>query len=288
MFTVTIDYLLIPLAFICLLIASYTDILEREVPDWLNYGLIFAALGIRAVFAVDQGWSVILSGILGFGVCFLIACFFYYTHQWGGGDGKLLMGMGALLGITYPFNGSSFNLLWYFVLLMILGAGYGLLFLVVLAFKRRNLFMERFKEILKKYKGYHIFIGVFSIFFLFMSFKDTLFLVLAFIPLGLFYILMFVNSVEKGFFVRNVIIPKLKEGDWMAESIYIDGKKIMEKRTLEQSDMAYLSELYRKGGIKEVAIKEGIPFVPSFLFAYVAFIFGSQYFFNLFFSAFLG
>ena len=39
-----LDVILIILALIVLLIASYTDLKTREVPDWLNYSLIFSAL----------------------------------------------------------------------------------------------------------------------------------------------------------------------------------------------------------------------------------------------------
>ena len=61
-----LDIILIIITFIVLLVASYTDIRTREVPDWLNYGLIFAAFGIRIIFSFEYGWEIILSGILGF------------------------------------------------------------------------------------------------------------------------------------------------------------------------------------------------------------------------------
>ena len=99
-----LDVTLIILALIVLFIASYTDLKTREVPDWLNYSLIFSAFGIRTIFSFELGWEIIISGLIGFVIALSIALLFYYTGQWGGGDSKLLMGMGAIIGVSYPFN----------------------------------------------------------------------------------------------------------------------------------------------------------------------------------------
>ena len=37
---------------IALIIASYTDIKTREVPDWLNYTLIGLGVGINTIYSV--------------------------------------------------------------------------------------------------------------------------------------------------------------------------------------------------------------------------------------------
>ena len=75
-----LSIILITITFIVLLIASYIDIRTREVPDWLNYGLIFTAFGIRIIYSFSLGWEIILSGILGFIVCLGLAFLFYYTN----------------------------------------------------------------------------------------------------------------------------------------------------------------------------------------------------------------
>ena len=49
-----LDVILIVVSLIVLITASYSDLKTREVPDLLNYGLIFAALGIRAIFSIGQ------------------------------------------------------------------------------------------------------------------------------------------------------------------------------------------------------------------------------------------
>ena len=40
------------IAFFALLIASYTDLRTREVPDWLNFGLIGTGFGINLLFSI--------------------------------------------------------------------------------------------------------------------------------------------------------------------------------------------------------------------------------------------
>src|SRR3989344_5425440 len=117
-----LEPILIILTIITLLIASYTDIKTREIPDWLNYALLFSALGIRTIFSINHGYQILLSGILGLAVCFLIANLFYFTKQWGGGDSKLLMSIGAIIGISYPLTIQSLNLFFFFLLLLIIGA----------------------------------------------------------------------------------------------------------------------------------------------------------------------
>ena len=40
------------IAFFALLIGSYTDIKTREVPDWINFGLIGTGFGINLLFSL--------------------------------------------------------------------------------------------------------------------------------------------------------------------------------------------------------------------------------------------
>ena len=52
----------------------------------------------------------------------------------------------------------------------------------------------------------------------------------------------------------------------------------MEAKTLEKEDVWKLRFMEREKKIKQVLIKEGVPFVPSFLFAYLLLVFGSKVF----------
>lgn len=276
-----LSIILIALTFFCLIIASYADLKTREVPDWLNYGLIFAALGIRGIFALEFGSAIFLGGLLGLAVTFGLANLFYHTSQWGGGDSKLLMAMGAVIGINYPLSGASFNLLWFFMVLLFVGAIYGMLWMGFLAIKQRFIFAPSFIISLYKFKKTHFIVGAFSLTLLAASIIIPYFLAAALIILLMFYLLVFVNTVEKNCFVKQVKISHLTEGDWLAKSVSIKGKIILRKKTLGKSDLAKLGEFKKKNLLHAVFIKEGIPFIPSFLFAYIVLIFGKDWIIGL-------
>jgi len=267
-----LEVLLIVITLLVLIISSYTDIKTREVPDWISYGLVFSALGIRTIYSVSLGWNILISGLIGFLVCFLLAMLFYYTNQWGGGDSKLLMGMGAVIGITYPFNESSLQLSLFFIALLFLGAIYGLLWMSYMAVKKRNVFRKEFKESLNEYKKINFVTGIISLLFVGITFVYTFAWPMIIFPAGMFYLFIFVTTVEKSCFFKKIKIDDLTEGDWLAESITLsEGKVLRKKRALEKKDLIDLKQVKN---LKEVLIKEGIPFVPSFLFAYLMILFG--------------
>ena len=100
---------------IVLLIGSYTDIRTREVPDWVDYGLIFIGLGTRLIYSFATfDWSYLIEGILGFAVFLAIAYAMFYAGQWGGGDAKMMMGLGALVGLRFGWLDFSLSFLFYF------------------------------------------------------------------------------------------------------------------------------------------------------------------------------
>jgi Flp pilus assembly protein protease CpaA len=261
-----LDFTLTIIALAALLIASYTDIKTREVPDWISYGLIFASLGLRAIFAFTEGVIIFLTGVFGFAIFFILALLFYHTNQWGGGDAKLLMGMGAVIGIPYPFSGESFLALWFLMALLFLGAIYGLFYLIGIAIKQRRILAPALLKELDNKQIVHIGVIALSgtLFVLSLFIPELWILILA--PLLLFYLLIFVTVVEKECFYTKIPIKKLTIGDWLAAPIKSKNKIILKKKTLEAKDIAFL----RKRKIQRVTIKQGIPFVPSFVLAYVA------------------
>ncbi len=271
-----LDVTLIVLALIFLLIASYTDLKTREVPDWLNYSLIFSALGIRTIFSFEFGWNIIISGLIGFVIALSIALLFYYTGQWGGGDSKLLMGMGAIIGVSYPFQQESLTLFWFFLALLFLGAIYGVMWMVYLSVKKKNLFFTEFKGLIDRNKSVHLSSGALSLSFLAITIADTSFLPFAILPMIIFYLFIFVSAVESSCFINKINPDKLTEGDWLAKQIKINNKLIMRKKTLELNDIIKLRKLHLKGKLNLVSVKEGIPFVPGFLLAYITITFAKN------------
>jgi preflagellin peptidase FlaK len=86
------------LASIILFHASYLDIKKREIEEW--HWIILAIVGfVHAIylsFAFQSFRPLLITGgvfLLMFGVALLL----FYLGLFGGGDGKILMGLGALL-----------------------------------------------------------------------------------------------------------------------------------------------------------------------------------------------
>ncbi|MCH8003781.1 MAG: prepilin peptidase [Nanoarchaeota archaeon] len=282
--------ILIPytIAFFALLIGSYTDIKTREVPDWVNFGLIGTGIGINLLFSIIfLKIDFILASIIGFAIFFAIAWIMFYTGQWGGGDSKILMGLGALIGID--FLSKSYFLVHFLTNAMLIGALYGLLWSIFMIFKNKKKFMNSFKKSLKNKK---IILAKRIIFILFIvlaiasiftpdRFVKLMLFYLAVVSILTFYLWIIIKAVENSCMLKYVKPQQLTEGDWIAKDVKIGGKYITGPKDLgiEKKKIKKLIELYKKRKVKKILIKEGIPFVPSFFVAYIiTLIFGNLVF----------
>ena len=77
-----------------LLVASWTDVRSRRIPNWLTVGGMIAGLAVR----VWAGPGPLVDGVLGVGLGLLLAAPFFAIGVLGGGDAKLLMAVGAFMG----------------------------------------------------------------------------------------------------------------------------------------------------------------------------------------------
>lgn len=261
--------ILMLIALIGLIIASYTDIRTREVPDWLNFSLIGIALGLRLLYAVvGKDINILLYGVYGFIAFLIVGLAMYYLGQWGGGDSKLLMGLGGLIGLEFK---ETF-LINFLILIVISGAIYGIIFSVVLAIKNKKKFIKKFIELNEKYikiKRTIILSGV--ILFIISFFFDILiripiYFLILFVIFG-FYLFVFARAIERTVMYKLVNPSKLTEGDWIVKDIKVKGKYVTGPKELGITKEQIM--ILKKAKIKKVLIKEGIPFVPSFLIAYL-------------------
>ena len=296
------------LSFIALLIGSLSDLKTREVPDWVNYGLVFSGIGLNLLFSIiysdrsiavskimfneqmvnlytfsDQ--SYIISSIMGLVIFFGVAYIMFYAGQWGGGDSKMLMGLGAMIGINISSIRQEF-LLVFFINALFVGAIYGLLWSILLVFRDKQKFRKEFSRILSKNKIVKskkiILISLtfllVSLFLIKVYYIRILILSLAFLILTTFYLWIFVRAIEKSSMHKLVEPSKLTEGDWIVKDIIVNKEYIAGPKDLgiEKKQIRRLVELYKKGKVNKVLIKEGIPFVPSFLIAFIiTFLFGN-------------
>lgn len=220
-----------------LIIGSITDIKKREVPDWLNFGLITTGILFSIILSVKfLNISIFISSLLGLVLSFTVAALMFYTGQWGGGDAKMLMGLGALFGIPLSLNNLTSSFFINFIFNMfIIGAFYGFLWIIgVSIFNIKNIIFELKKH--KKDKRYAITkkiiftLASISIFLSIIN-KDyrIIFAVYPIISIFLYYFFIFIRSVENSCMIKNIPVNRLTEGDWIQKDISIDGKKFLEK-----------------------------------------------------------
>jgi Flp pilus assembly protein protease CpaA len=276
-----IEFLLI-LAGIWLVIASYCDIKKREVPNWLNFSLIAFALAYRAFYsAISQDLVFFVYGLAGFMVFFILAYAFYYGRIFAGGDAKLLMGLGAIL----PFsNNIASNLLVFglFVFLLLLaGSVYGLLYSFFLVIKNPGKFVKEFNKEFnsgKKLVLIGLIFAILSLIFVFYI-REAIFAVLPLIILIFPFLFIYGKAVENSCMIVEMPGNKATVGDWIYEPVKVRGKIIKPYwEGLSEEEV----KLLRK--VKKIKIKQGIPFVPSFLIAFILLLLFGDYIISLFFS----
>ncbi len=279
------EVFLIGLGIIYLVFASVSDIKKREVPNWLNFSLIIFALGYRAFYSVlNYEYEFLFFGLIGFGIFYFLAYVFYYGRVFAGGDAKLLIGLGAVLPLSGNLLGNIYMLVIFVFLLLLVGSIYGLFYSFFLVFKCKN-FKQEFKKEFHKHK---------FLFCLSLIFAAILFILIIAIPgFGEFFfygffifpilvvlfpiLIIYAKSIEKGCMIKNMDVKKLTIGDWLYEEVKI-GKRTI-KPNWEGLDEKEI-ELLQKNK-KKVKIKEGIPFVPAFLFAFGLYL-SEIYFFHFY------
>jgi len=78
-------------------IAAWGDLRTRRIPNTLTYSALVIALVLRALL----GPEALLSGLAGAGLALGLGFLLFALRAFGGGDGKLMMAMGAFLGLEH-------------------------------------------------------------------------------------------------------------------------------------------------------------------------------------------
>lgn len=262
-----IELFLLGVAFIGSIVAGVVDLKTTEIPDWIPYVMMGVGITGNLVQSVLTGsyMPILMSmlvgmGYLGFG--FLM----YFTGQWGGGDAKILSGIGFLVPMINIFDSLMFPFYIGFLFnVFFIGAIYMILYIIVLSMMNRKICKEFFKR-LKADSRYlpHaiIFMVVFLVIFNYMTAYNLKMFTIgfsikfsAFISLmsfSIFILYKFAKTVEDVGFRKRIPISDLKEGDVLIDSKVWEG--ITEKELKE----------VKKSGKKYVWVKEGVRFAPAF------------------------
>ena len=272
------DYILVFIALLWIAAACITDIKKREVANWLSFSLIAIALAIRAFAAIlIQKPSFFLYGLAGLAVFFALGNVLYHTRIFAGGDAKLLIALGAVFATTPSFvNLTSMRmpfLLLFFLNILLFGSAYGIFYSIFLAIKNKKSFITEVKKLNIETKKLRFFFLAFVSLLLVMLLMTKLYNILFLLAIVLIfpYLYIFVKAVENSCMIKLVSPKQLTEGDWLAKPVKI-GKRTIKPKTegLTVQDIAII-----KKARKKVLVKQGMPFVPVFLIAAIASLFGN-------------
>jgi Flp pilus assembly protein protease CpaA len=238
------------IAFIGLAAAAVSDIKKREVADWLSYSLFASLFALAAVYSILQSsfTPLLESALFALGI-YAVSSILYYAKLIGGADVKLITAISPIFIFMNALN--------FFSILVLASGAYGILYAVVLAALNREKLRGKIK------------LNFLLLFFCIalaagLLLKSTV-LVLVSVIIVSPYLIFFISAVEKNILTKIYLPSRLTEGDWLLKDIKIRGKIIKARADgLSKSDI----RLIKKANAK-VWIKEGVPYVPVFLIAFI-------------------
>lgn len=106
MIPISLDLVPAAVALVGSSVAVYTDMRRRIIPNELNFSMIFFGIGYYFLWGLIWfDFFVMIYGILGAAISFVIGYLLWRTGGWAGGDVKLFTALGALLyGYKMPID----------------------------------------------------------------------------------------------------------------------------------------------------------------------------------------
>src|SRR3989339_635282 len=258
-------YFIFALAIIWLVFASVQDVRKREIANWLNFSLIGIGLAFKLIIGLQGNWNMFIYGLAGFAVFYVLALMVYYLGAVGGGDAKLLMGIGAIL----P-SGSLIEIIYsgllFIGIFLIVGAVYSLVYSTFVAISNGIRFRAGFNHVFGRiWKMYYFIIPLVVLVILFDVGIQFVLLGALLILLPLLY--AYTKAVDSCM-IKLVSWNELQEGDWIVGDMMI-GKRLIRSRAngLTADEVKLLKKMKRK-----VFVKYGVPFAPVFLISFLFFM----------------
>lgn len=217
----------IAIAIIGSTIAGIYDLKTTEIPDKISVSLIIIGLISNAIISI-LNWNAmyIFQSLAVGGSFFTLSFLMYLGGQWGGGDAKVMTGIGTLIPSLQAINGTA-NILPFPVLLLsnifIVGAIYIIIYAIFYAFIKRHILTEFTKSIRVKTKMYiAFFICLFVFTFIIVYLLDIIqyihiFLAMNVSILGLLLLWQFLKTVQNVGFTWEIDSKELKAGDMLSK-----------------------------------------------------------------------
>ncbi len=252
--------------------SSYYDLKTGEIPDRFTLGLVAVALVLRTGFsALLADFTYLLDGILVGGIFFGFGAALFYTGGWGGGDAKLIAGIGAALGgLTAPsIIDSSLTIFPAFfgmlVALSVVAIPYSLAYALILSFRSPRVFRLTYNRLRGGWFPFVLACVVSVAMVAVLKPYNTLMALALLSPPAFYVLIIFVRAVEELAMQKEISVDELKEGDMVVEDLVADGEKIISRRNMDGISEESLEKLRKaKKKPKKVKIKWGIRFAPAF------------------------
>jgi len=255
-------------------IASIQDFRKREVENWWNFSLIVFILAFRAFLSVEEShYWYFLWGIIGFAGGFILANIFYYGRMFAGGDAKLLMALGTILPLSLSWKANLEILIIFLVLMLLVGALYGVVYSIILTLVHVRAFGKEFPKVFEKNRKSILIICILGMtaFILSLIFKIYLFSWLSILLIASPFLLVYAKTIENSCMTRLVKASSLTIGDWLARPLRIKSVIIMPNwEGLSEKELKLIRKKLKSND--KVLVKQGIPFVPVFLIAFLFFL----------------
>ncbi|GEM_PF-575878 len=211
------------------ILAGIFDLKTTEIPDKISLGMVATGLLINLLWSI-VAWNptyIFRSAAVG-SVFFTFGLIMYLGGQWGGGDTKVLAGIGTLVPSLPAF--STANLLFPFSVALlintfIVGAVYMMLYAVVFSFTKKEIFDDFGKRTVSSWKKTTIVslipLAPALFYYINVGLNSTFFYILALVPVfaSIFILMKFLKSVEETGFEKEIDAKKLQEGDMLAEEL---------------------------------------------------------------------
>lgn len=265
-----IDFLIV-LGIIWIVFAVVQDLRKREIANWLNFSLIIFAMAYRLSYSVFSGdYGFVLAGLFGLILFFLLANLFYYTRLFAGGDAKLMIALGALIPFTDSFYTNTLIFIIFLVALLFGGLIYSLFYSFGLAAINGKEFIKDFKKQFFKNEKYAYFgiAGGFLLIILALIINQLTAILLGVLVIIIPFVYFYTKAIETSCMVAYIDPKNLTVGDWLVDEIKLPRIKKKIKpywEGLSEEDLHLIKKYYKK----KVLIKQGIPFSPSFLIAFL-------------------
>jgi len=269
------ELLLIAIALIGSFAAGIYDFKTSNIPDTLCILMIIAGLFLHSFYSFSTGdFSTLINSLFFGGIFLVFGLIMYFTGQWGGGDGELLVAIGVLLPnlsiikTFFPFA------ITFFINSFFIGAIYSIFYSLILSYRNPSISKNFFKKIKQPLSTIPL------LFFLILSIASLFYLKILSLIFFLTFILIlfwrFAKSIEQGFY-KKIPVSRLKVDDMIGEDI--PRIKIYKKfiRGLTRNEIKKIKKTKKYILIRE-GIRYGLVFPLTLLFTL---LFSDLFFFLL-------